>query len=110
MTTTVVSLSERAIRRYSLTLPDLSGHIMYVTLAWMGVVVSAVLGGELHRFSCIRSDRNTHTLVIIIVRLHAMYWRSRKVLIFLIIIFLAINVPNGVITARITMHSPGGKI
>lgn len=65
---------------------------MYVALAWMGVVVSAVLG------------------VIIIIRLHAMYWRSRKVLILLIVIFLAINVPNGVITARITMHSPGKEL
>lgn len=64
---------------------------MYVTLAWMGVVVNAVLG------------------VIIITRLRAMYW-SRKVLIFLVVIFLAINVPNGVITARIMMHSPGEEL
>lgn len=51
-----------------------------------------------------------HTLAIIIIWLHAMYWQSTKVLIFLIAIFLTINVPIGWITIRIMMHSPGGKI
>ncbi|KAG1798194.1 uncharacterized protein HD556DRAFT_1353841 [Suillus plorans] len=42
--------------------------------------------------------------VIIITRLHAMYQRSRKILIFLIVIFLAVNILNGVVTALMTMH------
>lgn len=76
----------------TVSVTDVGCHIMYVVLAWMGVVVGAVLG------------------VIIIIRLHAMYSQSTKVLIFLIAIFLAINVPNGWITARITMHSPGEEL
>lgn len=62
---------------------------MYVVQAWIGVVISAVLG------------------FIIIARLHAMYRRSRKVLIFLATIFLVVNVSNGVITAIIMMRSSG---
>ncbi|KAG1781980.1 hypothetical protein EV702DRAFT_499148 [Suillus placidus] len=37
--------------------------------------------------------------VIIIARLHAMYQGSRIILIFLVIIFLAVNIASGVITA-----------
>ncbi|KAG2049023.1 hypothetical protein BDR06DRAFT_1024145 [Suillus hirtellus] len=42
--------------------------------------------------------------VIIITRLHAMYQRSRKILIFLIVTFLAINIFDGVSTVIATMH------
>ncbi|KAG1883265.1 hypothetical protein F4604DRAFT_1952795 [Suillus subluteus] len=45
--------------------------------------------------------------VIMIVRLHAMYQRSRKVLIFLVVIFLAIGIANAVMTVIITMQSSG---
>jgi len=43
--------------------------------------------------------------VIIITRLHAMYQGSRKILIFLIITLLAINIFNGVVTIMSTMHA-----
>jgi predicted RND superfamily exporter protein len=37
--------------------------------------------------------------VIMIARLHAMYQRSRIMLIFLIVIFLTVNITCGVLTA-----------
>lgn len=37
--------------------------------------------------------------VILIARLHAMYQRSRKVLIFLVVILLAVNIFDGVVVA-----------
>jgi hypothetical protein len=49
-------------------------------------------------------------LVIMITRLHAMYQRSRKVLIFLVVIFLAITIANAVIIAIMTMQITGGKL
>ncbi|KAG2107473.1 uncharacterized protein F5147DRAFT_206174 [Suillus discolor] len=55
----------------------------------MGVLVSALLW------------------VIIITRLHAMYQRSRKILIFLVVTFLAINTFDGVSALMTTMHTSG---
>ncbi|KAG1887780.1 hypothetical protein F4604DRAFT_1177918 [Suillus subluteus] len=55
----------------------------------MGDVVNVILG------------------VIIIVRLHAMYQQSRKVLIFLVVIFLAIRIANVVMAAILTMQISG---
>ncbi|KAG2337447.1 hypothetical protein BDR05DRAFT_773115 [Suillus weaverae] len=57
------------------------GNIMNYTINWTDVVVTALLG------------------VIIIARLHAMYQRSRMMLILLVIIFLAVNIACGVIAA-----------
>jgi hypothetical protein len=48
--------------------------------------------------------------VIIIARLHAMYQQSRKVLIFLVVIFLAITIANAVMLALMTMQVSGGKL
>ncbi|KAG1809986.1 uncharacterized protein HD556DRAFT_19063 [Suillus plorans] len=56
------------------------GIIIYCAINGTSVVVTVMLG------------------VIMIARLHAMYQRSRKMLIFLVIIFLAVNVACGVIT------------
>jgi hypothetical protein len=47
--------------------------------------------------------------VIMIVRLHAMYQQSRKVLIFLVVIFLAIRIANAVMVALSIMQISGGK-
>jgi hypothetical protein len=44
-----------------------------------------------------------------IARLHAMYQQSRKVLIFLVVIFLAITITNAVMFALMTMQVSGGK-
>jgi predicted RND superfamily exporter protein len=46
--------------------------------------------------------------VIMIARLHAMYERSRTMLIFLVIIFLGINIACGVISALEVSHTAVG--
>ncbi|KAG0691687.1 hypothetical protein DFH29DRAFT_1015399 [Suillus ampliporus] len=65
------------------------GFIMYLTRDWMSVVVNAILD------------------VIMITRLHAMYQRSRKVLILLIAVFLFINLFARVIGAISTRNISG---
>jgi hypothetical protein len=53
-------------------------------------------------------DRNM-LQVIIITRLYAMYQRSRKILIPLIVTFLAINIFDVVVAIMTTMHTSGGR-
>lgn len=65
----------------SISVTDAGCRIMFVTLNWLSMVVFVLLG------------------VIMITRLHAMYSQSRKILIFLVAIFLAVNITGGVITA-----------
>ncbi|KAG2365563.1 hypothetical protein BDR07DRAFT_630967 [Suillus spraguei] len=48
--------------------------------------------------------------VILIARLHAMYQQSRRILIFLIVPFLAINIFNGVEVIITTMNDPGEEL
>ncbi|KAG2341289.1 hypothetical protein BDR05DRAFT_965850 [Suillus weaverae] len=48
--------------------------------------------------------------VIMIARLHAMYQRSRIMFIFLVIIFLAVNIACGVITAIGLKHTVGEEL
>ncbi|KAG2079474.1 uncharacterized protein F5147DRAFT_741235, partial [Suillus discolor] len=48
--------------------------------------------------------------VIIITRLHAMYQRDRKILIFLVTTFLAISTFSGVTTIMSTMHTSGEEL
>ncbi|KAG2033295.1 hypothetical protein BDR03DRAFT_967902 [Suillus americanus] len=48
--------------------------------------------------------------VIMIARLHAMYQRSRTMHIFLVIIFLAVNIACGVIMAIVLNHSVGEEL
>ncbi|KIK39609.1 hypothetical protein CY34DRAFT_808061 [Suillus luteus UH-Slu-Lm8-n1] len=62
-------------------------NIMSYIMNGTNVVVTALLG------------------VIMITRLYAMYQRSRITLIFLVIIFLAVNITCGVITAILLQHS-----
>jgi len=47
---------------------------------------------------------------IIITRSHAMYQRSRKILTFLIVSFLAVNIFDGFVAVFITMHASGGTL
>jgi hypothetical protein len=70
-------------------LTDTECTIIYVIRNWTGVLVFAML------------------FVIMITRLHAMYQRSRKILIFLIVTFLADNIFNGVVTVMTTMYTSG---
>ncbi|KAG1779425.1 hypothetical protein EV702DRAFT_100193 [Suillus placidus] len=65
----------------SVSLTDAVSNIMYYAISGTNVVVAAMLG------------------VIMIARLHAMYQRSRNMFIFLVIIFLAVNIACGVIAA-----------
>ncbi|KAG2046741.1 hypothetical protein BDR06DRAFT_964704 [Suillus hirtellus] len=69
---------------------DVSCQIMYAALDWIGVTVFTMLG------------------VIMIARLHAMYQHSRKVLIILLIAFLAVAVVN-ILVAAITMRHFSGE-
>jgi len=48
--------------------------------------------------------------VIMIARLHAMYQQSRKMLIFLVVIFLAIRIANAVMVALKMMQMSGGRL
>ncbi|KAG2101145.1 hypothetical protein BD769DRAFT_188315 [Suillus cothurnatus] len=73
-------------------LTDAVSKIMGYAINGTNMVVSAMLG------------------VIMITRLHAMYQRSRTMLIFLVIIFLAINIACGVITAIALMPSVGEEL
>ncbi|KAG2347255.1 hypothetical protein BDR05DRAFT_997016 [Suillus weaverae] len=68
------------------------GWILYVVWEWMNVVVIQILG------------------VIIITRLHAMYQRSRKILIFLVVIFLADSIYNGVVAVMLTRRTSGEEL
>jgi len=61
-------------------------------LACMGDVVAIMLG------------------VIMIARLHAMYQRSRNVLIFLVVIFLAIRIAVAVMVAILLMRTSGEEL
>ncbi|KAG1898362.1 uncharacterized protein F5891DRAFT_1191045 [Suillus fuscotomentosus] len=66
--------------------------IIFVVWDWMGVVVIAMLW------------------VIIIARLNAMYQGSRKILIFLIVTFLAINTFDAVVAMTTTKHTSGEEL
>ncbi|KAG1849755.1 hypothetical protein F4604DRAFT_89330 [Suillus subluteus] len=70
----------------TISMTDAVSLIINDGLNWMDDVVNVILG------------------VIMITRLHAMYQRSRRVLIFLIVIFLAIRIVNAVFIAILTMH------
>ncbi|KAG2340739.1 hypothetical protein BDR05DRAFT_503117 [Suillus weaverae] len=63
---------------------DHSCRIMFVALNWMNGVITAILG------------------VTMIARFHSMYQRSGKVLLFLTVVFLVVNITDGVIAAITT--------
>lgn len=64
-----------------------SCHIFFIVLNWITFVSTAML------------------CVIMIVRLYAMYQRSRKVMIPLVVTFLALSIINGTIAGRVTKNS-----
>ncbi|KAG1908022.1 uncharacterized protein F5891DRAFT_223255 [Suillus fuscotomentosus] len=94
LTDTVSLLHRYVVIPFQLTaIPCSSGcFIIYIVENWTAVLVVAMLS------------------VIIIIRLHAMYQRSRKILIFLIVTFLANNIFDGVVATKITMHSSGEEL
>ncbi|KAG2138169.1 hypothetical protein BD769DRAFT_255999 [Suillus cothurnatus] len=70
---------------------DVVSLITYDAPNWMDVIANIMLG------------------VIMIARLHAMYQRSRQVLIFLVVIFLAIRIADVVMLAIVTMQISGAE-
>ncbi|KAG1893835.1 uncharacterized protein F5891DRAFT_741680 [Suillus fuscotomentosus] len=76
----------------TISITDALSLIMDEALACMGDVVDIMLG------------------VIMIARLHAMYQRSRNVLIFLVVIFLAIRIAVAVMVAIQLMHTSGEEL
>ena len=77
----------------------------------MGIIVNAMLGGELLRWlwPCLSGIDLTEMSfqVIMIIRLQAMYQRSRKMLIFLVVVFLAIQTASVLISI---IQDTGGRI
>jgi hypothetical protein len=73
----------------TISLTDTECFIMYTVWNWMRVVAFAML------------------CAIMITRLYAMYQRSRKILIFLIVISLAVNIFDAVVAIITTMHTSG---
>ncbi|KAG0700526.1 hypothetical protein DFH29DRAFT_617041 [Suillus ampliporus] len=76
------------------TIP-LTNVVSYMTFTaeyWIAFVVNQILG------------------VMMITRLHAMYQRSRKVLILLIVIYLAVHITNGVITSMAMKSISGDEL
>ncbi|KAG1744128.1 uncharacterized protein EDB91DRAFT_211254 [Suillus paluster] len=71
---------------------DVVSHVIYVTLEWTSEVVNVILG------------------VIMIARLYAMCQRSRKVLMFLVVIFLAVTITNEVVSALSTRYISGEEL
>lgn len=66
--------------------------ILYDILSWTNAVVFAILG------------------VIMITRLNALHQRSRKVLIFLVVTFLAVNIFNGAVSVMYTLHTSAEEL
>jgi uncharacterized MnhB-related membrane protein len=86
---------------------SVSGNYLYYIINAPNVVISAMLGGKLQNLSDI--DDWKMLQVIMIARLHAMYQGSRTMLIFLVIIFLAVNISCGVLTAIVLKNAVVGK-
>ncbi|KAG2048451.1 hypothetical protein BDR06DRAFT_1013018 [Suillus hirtellus] len=83
--------------------------IVYVLWNWTGVVAFAILCGELG--TCETSVISTETQqVIIVTRLHAMYQRSRKILLFLVVNILVVNIFDGVIAVIAMVHASGEEV
>ncbi|KAG2107482.1 uncharacterized protein F5147DRAFT_837387 [Suillus discolor] len=76
----------------TISLTDTVSWIMYTIWDWTVVVVFAMLW------------------VIVITRLHAMYQRDRKILIFLVVTFLAISTFAGVTVVMTTIHTSGEEL
>ncbi|KAG2054064.1 hypothetical protein BDR06DRAFT_425659 [Suillus hirtellus] len=75
----------------SISLTDKVSTILAFTQAWTSCVVYIMLG------------------VIVIARLHAMY-HSRKMLIFLVIVFMVVTIACGLVIGIIGMNFPYGEI
>lgn len=84
------------------------GNIMVFAPMWISFVVNTMLNGELPSYST--SSVSIIIQVIVMVRLYAMYQRSRKMFIFLVLIFLVLTITCGVIAAIKSHRLYGGKL
>ncbi|KAG1739495.1 uncharacterized protein EDB91DRAFT_1284693, partial [Suillus paluster] len=75
-------VSQTPVQRVGIMMATAVSNNMNFALNWTNVVVTAMLD------------------VIVIARLYAMYQGSKKMLIFLVVIFLAVNIACGVLTGR----------
>ncbi|KAG2133241.1 uncharacterized protein EDB93DRAFT_1308513 [Suillus bovinus] len=80
---------DELVEQCSNNLDDRCSLILYDALCWTGDIVDAILG------------------VIMIARLYAMYQGSRKVLIFLVVIFLVITIADIVMVTMMVVHTSG---
>ncbi|KAG2036729.1 hypothetical protein BDR03DRAFT_959301 [Suillus americanus] len=71
----------------TIPLTDTSCYAFFIAINWITFISTGILG------------------VIMIVRLYAMYERSRKVLIPLVVTFLALSIVNGTIAGSVTKNS-----
>ncbi|KAG0700920.1 hypothetical protein DFH29DRAFT_1080397 [Suillus ampliporus] len=74
----------------TIPLTDAVSQIVYLAQEWVSIIVNAMLG------------------VIIITRLNAMYQRSSKVLILLVVVFLAVNIACAVL-GGVSMRGISGE-
>ncbi|KAG2111442.1 hypothetical protein DEU56DRAFT_920015 [Suillus clintonianus] len=71
---------------------NILGRILYLVQNWTNVVAFPML------------------CVIMITRLHAMYQRSRRILIFLVVVSLAVNIFDVAVTVMATRHISGEEL
>ncbi|KAG2362586.1 hypothetical protein BDR07DRAFT_1020194 [Suillus spraguei] len=76
----------------TISLTDTVSFILYVVRTWMGFLAFSMLW------------------VIIITRLHAMYQRSRKILISLAVTFLIVTVFDGAASVKIMIHTSAEEL
>jgi hypothetical protein len=88
-----------------------SGAIIFQVQTWTNFIVLTMLDGgySVTVPQLCRLDWNI-VQVIIIVRLYAMYQQSRKILVSLVVIFLAVTIVFGVITGKISSDGSESKL
>jgi hypothetical protein len=109
MIATAVRLKHRFHQGSSLSL--LLGVIVFLIWDWMVIAIDSMLGGELLSYRASRCWLDSNNMqVIIIIRLHAMYQRSRKMLLSLSGIFLTLRITSVVMAAVQYTGASGSKL
>jgi hypothetical protein len=77
-------------------------------MIWTPVVAVVILGGEF--LICNSFDLNEATFtVVMIIRIHAMYLGSKKILVFLVVSLLLTAIATGVLLAKVQSDTQSGK-
>lgn len=82
---------------------------MWYIQDWMPFLVIVILGGKFPKCSTSYSIQ-TLRKVVMVIRLHAMYQGSKKILAFLITILLALTITTGVLLAIAESYIHLGKL